>query len=218
VWAVQLSEREAQEVIGEYADQVCAGVLNSASSTVLSGDPAALTKVTEPLLERGIFCRRVKVSYASHAPQVEPMRADLLAALAGVRPRAAQVPMHSTVWDRRVDGTELDAAYWMANLRSPVRFGAAVRAVLDDGEPTVFVEISSHPLLIKPVEESIETSGAAAIAVGSLVRKRPDLECLLSGLGAVFTAGCDPDWSRLYTGGRLVSLPEQPGRRPVPTS
>ena len=217
MWAVQLGEREAQEAIGEYADQVCAGVLNSATSTVLSGDPAVLAKVTEPLLERGIFCRRVKVGYASHAPQVEPMRADLLAALAGVRPRAAQIPMHSTAWDRRVDGTELDAAYWMANLRSPVRFGAAVRSVLDDGEPTVFIEVSSHPLLVKPIEESIEACDAAAIAVGSLVRKRPDLESLLTALGTVFTAGCDPDWSRLHTGGRLVSLSEQPGGRPVPT-
>jgi acyl transferase domain-containing protein len=213
MWAVRLTEREAQEAIGEHAGQVCAGVLNSRTSTVLSGDPGALAKVTEPLLARGVFCRRVKVDYASHAPQVEPMRAGLLAALADVRPRPAVVPMHSTAWSRPVDGPELGAAYWMENLRRPVRFGAAVRSVLAGGTPTVFVEVSAHPLLIKPVEEAIEEATATAAVVGSLYRRCPDLETLLAGLGAAYAAGCDPDWSRLHTGGRLVSLPGYPWAR-----
>jgi acyl transferase domain-containing protein len=210
---VGLGERAAQEAIGEYADRVCTGVLNSETSTVLSGDPDALAKVIEPLRAREVFCRRVRVSYASHAPQVEPMRADLIAALDGVRPRRARVLIHSTAWDRPVDGTELGAAYWMENLRLPVRFGAAVRSALAGGGSALFVEISAHPLLLNPVRETIAASGGTATAVGSLYRKRPDLESLLAGLGAAYTAGCDPNWSRLYAGGRPVSLPRYPWRR-----
>ncbi len=213
MWAVGLGEAAAREAIGGHSESVCAGVLNSDRSTVLSGDPEALALIVEPLRERGIFCRRVNVGYASHGPQVEPIRAELLAALAGVRPGPARVPVHSTVWDRRVSGEEFDGRYWMENVRRPVRFAPAVRAVLGDGEPTLFVEVGPHPLLVPALREAIETAGAPAAAVPSLVRRRPDRETLLAALGAVYAAGRTPDWSRVDTGGETVPLPGWPWQR-----
>jgi acyl transferase domain-containing protein len=212
MWAVGLGEAAAQEAIGD-EDLVCAGVVNSDRSTVLSGDPVALARIIEPLRDRGVFCRRVNVGYASHGPQVEPIRAELLAALADVRPGPVRIPVHSTVWDRRVGGPELDGAYWMENVRRPVRFAPAVRSTLADGEPTLFVEVSPHPILIIALREGIEATGAPAAAVPSLVRRQPDRTTLLSALGTVYAAGRTPDWSRVDTGGEHVPLPAQPWQR-----
>ncbi|MGK5552849.1 acyltransferase domain-containing protein [Actinomadura kijaniata] len=213
MWAVGLGEKEAEAAIGAYADRVCAGVLNSDRFTVLSGDPEAIGRIVAPLRERGVFSRRVAVGYASHGPQVEPIRDALLEALAGVRSRPPRVPLRSTVWDRAVEGAELDGPYWMENVRRPVRFGPAVRSVLGEDGPALFVEISPHPLLVSAVGDAIEATGATAAAVPSLVRKQPDLETLLAALGTVYAAGRDPDWSRVRTGGLRVPLPAQPWQR-----
>jgi acyl transferase domain-containing protein len=220
MWAVQLAEPAAHRAIGDRADRVCVGVLNSEHSVVLSGDPDALAEVIMPLREQGVPCHRLPVSYASHAPQVEPLRADLLDALARLRPRGGSVPIQSTVSDELVDGSGFDAEYWMANLRRPVRFAQAIRAVLAGSVPAggrdmLFVEISPHALLIPAVEEAIEAAGAAAAAVPSLYRDRPELASLLSGLGAAYERGCSPRWERVYREGRHVPLPKYPwqGRR-----
>ncbi|QXJ22377.1 acyltransferase domain-containing protein [Actinomadura graeca] len=215
MWAVGLGEKEAEEAIGEDAGLVCAGVLNSDRFTVLSGDPDAIARIVEPLRERGVFSRRVAVGYASHGPQVEPIRAGLRDALADVRSRAPRIPLHSTVWDRPVDGAELDGGYWMENVRRPVRFASAVRAALSGGGPVLFVEVGPHPLLVSAVGDAIAATGAAAAPVASLVRRQPEPETLMAALGTVYAAGHDPDWSRVRTAGLPVPLPAQPwhGRR-----
>ncbi len=59
---------------------------NGPRSTVLSGDPAALEEVLAALEKRGVFCRRVKVDVASHSPQMDPLREELLAALRDAPP------------------------------------------------------------------------------------------------------------------------------------
>ncbi|MFI0450148.1 acyltransferase domain-containing protein [Actinomadura sp. 6N118] len=210
MWAVGLGEKQAEEAIAEHAGSVCAGVLNSDRFTVLSGDPEAIARIVEPLRERGVFCRRVAVGYASHGPQVEPIRAGLGKALAGITHRPPRIPLHSTVWDRPVEGAELDGSYWMENVRRPVRFAAAVRSVLSGAEPAVFVEISPHPLLVSAVDDAIEAAGSAATAVASLVRRQPELETLLAALGSVYAAGRDPDWARVATAALPVPLPAQP--------
>ncbi|HEV2784616.1 MAG TPA: acyltransferase domain-containing protein, partial [Actinophytocola sp.] len=208
--AVELGEREARAAIGDRADRVSVAVVNSDSTTVLAGDPDALAAVVGPLRERDVFCRQIRVNYAAHSPSVEPLRDALLAALAGVHPRPGAIPMHSTALDRVVSGDELDAAYWWTNFRAPVRFGSAVRAVLAEWAPTLFIEISPHPLLIAAIEDAIDLCGADSVAVPSLLREAPGGECLRSALGTAYVRGCVPDWARLYEGARFVPLPTYP--------
>ncbi|GAA0384269.1 hypothetical protein GCM10009530_38950 [Microbispora corallina] len=210
MWAVHLDEHQAREAIGDRSERVCVGVVNSSHSCVLAGDADAVAEVVEPLRRSGVFCKQVQVDYASHAPQVEPIRDALLNALADIRPRAGSVPLHSTLLDEVVDGSGMDAAYWMENLRRPVRFASAVRSVLSGGEPVLFVEMSPHPLLTAAVEDEIAAAPVAATAVPSVQRDEPELECLLRGLAVAYVRGCDPDWSRVYPGARYVALPHYP--------
>src|SRR6185295_16577994 len=64
--AVELSIEQAERALAGYEDRVSIAVSNSPSSTVLSGDPAALEEIIKTLEGRSIFCRRVKVDVASH--------------------------------------------------------------------------------------------------------------------------------------------------------
>jgi acyl transferase domain-containing protein len=211
--AVALGERDVTDAIGELADRVSVAVINSEHSTVLAGDPDALAAVVEPLQERGVYCKPIQANYASHSPNVEPLRETMVPALAELRPRPGSVPMYSTALDRVVAGDELDAGYWMANLREPVRFAAAVRAVLADRVPTLFVEISPHPLLVPALEDEIDACEADSVAVPSLRRHMSEGEVLRTALGRAYTRGCSPDWTRVYDGARFVPLPTYPWQR-----
>ncbi|MGB3437611.1 MAG: acyltransferase domain-containing protein [Actinophytocola sp.] len=210
MWAVQLGESAARAAIGEHADRVWVGVVNSRSATVLSGDPDALAEIITTLREDGVFCRQVQVDYASHAPHVEPIRPQLVGALADLRPRAGRVPIHSTALDHTVDGAGFDAEYWADNLILPVRFEAAVGAALAARAPTVFVEISPHPILNLAIEDGIADAFAEATVVASLRRDEPEHTAMLAGLAAVYAAGGRVRFDRAGAGGRFVDVPSYP--------
>ena len=50
----------------------------------------------------------MKVDFAAHSPQMEPLRADLERALDGLQPRPASVPIYSTVTGQVGDGSNFD--------------------------------------------------------------------------------------------------------------
>jgi myxalamid-type polyketide synthase MxaE and MxaD/epothilone polyketide synthase C/epothilone polyketide synthase D len=106
---VQLPADEAKAALSGYEAQVSVAVSNSRRSTVLSGEPAALGAVLSRLEGQGIFCKRVKVDVASHSPQVDVLREDLLSALADLSPQAPALAMRSTVTGQLVGDGELDA-------------------------------------------------------------------------------------------------------------
>src|SRR5207253_2481848 len=106
--AAELTLDEAAEVIAGHESVVSVGVNNSPRSTVLSGDPAALELIKSKLEADEVFCRWVKVDVASHSPQMDPLRDDLYAAVAAVKPRRATVPVFSTVRGEVLDGTTMD--------------------------------------------------------------------------------------------------------------
>ncbi|MEO5730963.1 MAG: type I polyketide synthase, partial [Byssovorax sp.] len=178
---VELTAAAAEAALRGHEDRLSVAVSNSPRSTVLSGDPTALAEVLLALEARDIFCRRVKVDVASHSPQVEPLRDDLMTALCDLQPREATIAMLSTVTGARVRGPELSAGYWMDNLRQPVRFAEAVQELLGEGHE-LFVEMSPHPILTASVEETQRIAGQPGAALSSLRRERDERPMLLESL------------------------------------
>lgn len=210
---VELPVPEAEEAIARLRDRLSVAVSNGPRSTVISGEQAALDEVVAALDVRGVFCRRVKVDVASHSPQVDSLRDDLLAALRSVRPRPARLPMRSTVTGELARGHELDAGYWMKNLREPVRFMTATHRLLDDGY-TLFVEVSPHPVLLPSVEESLHDRGIDGAVIASMHRGADERRSMLEALGALYARGYPVSFGRLYpSGGRCVELPTYPWQR-----
>ncbi|MCW3841499.1 SDR family NAD(P)-dependent oxidoreductase [Micromonospora yasonensis] len=187
---------------------------NGPESTVLSGDGPALAALAEALQAEGIFCRLLEsVDYASHSPQMEPLRAELAALLDGLTPRPGTVPIISTVTARPIDGTALDAGYWATNLREPVLFDVAVTGLVDAGHD-VFVEISPHPVLGDPVTERIARQQRDAVVVASLRRDEASHATILGELGRLYTAGYPVDWRRVHGPAvPMVALPTYPWQR-----
>ena len=211
--AVDLSVADAQRAIAGCEDRVSIAVSNGPTSTVLSGDPAALEAIVSRLLSQDVFGRMIKVDFAAHSPQMEPLRADLERALEGLRPRPASVPIYSTVTGRLVDGLSFDPLYWSNNLRQPVLFSTAVEQLLKDGHD-IFLEVSPHPILLGSIQQQFGHAGVEGAVLPSLRREEEEGKVLAGSLGALYTLGYPLDWSRIYPdGGRCVQLPSYPWDR-----
>ena len=210
---VGLTLAEAHTALTGYEDRLSVAVSNSPRSTVLSGDPAALAELVAALQAQDVFCRMIKVDVASHSPQMDGLRAELLAVLDGIQPQAAAIPMFSTVLGKMVTGLELDADYWVQNLRRPVLFADAVQSLVESNH-RVFVEISAHPILLPAVEDSLYHLSVEGTAVPSLRRDVDEQITMRASLGTLYSLGKPMNWHVLYPNqGRCVQLPSYPWQR-----
>ncbi|MCX2971433.1 type I polyketide synthase, partial [Streptomyces marinisediminis] len=212
--SVALPEPRVRELLAPYDGRVSVAAVNGAASVVLSGDADALDELRETVVADGGRAKRLPVDYASHGPHVESVRERLLADLAGIEARPAEVPFYSTVTGALFDTTGLDAAYWYTNLRQSVLFEPTTRTLIRDGYG-VFVECSPHPVLLHSVEETADAAGTAATCLGSLRRDDGGPERVLASLGEAFVAGVPVDWASFFTGAgtRPAELPTYPFQR-----
>ncbi len=183
--------------------------VNGPASVVVSGEPDAVRDLVAACEADGVRARMVPVDYASHCAHVEPLREALLA-LSDVRPSAGDVPVYSTVAGTVLDGRELDAAYWFRNLREPVRFEDATRALLADGYGA-FVECSPHPVLTYGIEQTADQAGRALVT-GSLRRDQGHEE-FLRAVAYAHVNGLNVDWAAAFEEARTVELPTYPFQR-----
>ncbi|MGW7594793.1 acyltransferase domain-containing protein, partial [Streptomyces rubiginosohelvolus] len=178
--------------------------VNGPASTVVSGAVEVLDGVLAEFPE----AKRIPVDYASHSPQVAEIQRELADVLAPVRPRGGQIAFHSTVTGRLTDTSELDADYWYRNLRHTVEFQSTVEALMNQGH-TVFVEVSPHPVLTLPVQQTVEAAEAQAVVIGTLRRDEGGLERFLTSIAELHVNGADIDWRKVFAGhgARRVELP-----------
>ncbi len=211
--AVELSAEGARRALAGYEDRVSIAASNSPTSTILSGDPAALKAILDRLQRQDVFCGMVKVDFASHSPQMDPLRADLLRALERLEPRPASVPIYSTVTGKLSEGTEFKALHWVRNLGEPVLFSTAIQRLLEDGHDT-FLEISPHTMLLSAVQQGIHHHGSAGVVLLSLRREEGAHAVMLGSLGALYALGYSVDFSRTYpSAGQCVRVPFYPWQR-----
>ncbi|GAA4657274.1 hypothetical protein GCM10023347_04840 [Streptomyces chumphonensis] len=201
---IGLDEPDVRALLAERAEWapdaavggVAVAAVNGPGSTVVSGPTGAVRALLHRCATAGVRTRRIAVDYASHSAMVEPVRAELLDALAGITPRAARTPFFSTARAEWLTGTGLDASYWYENLRGEVRFADSVTAVAGY-RPTAFVEVSPHPVLttsVTAVLDGLDGAGASA-AVGSLRRERGGLRDFLASLTLAWAQGVPVAWN-----------------------
>nr|WP_239161060.1 type I polyketide synthase [Virgisporangium ochraceum] len=203
--SVALSAAGAAGLIARWDGRLSVAANNGPASVVVAGDPDAVTELLEACAADGTRARRIAVDYASHSAHVEAIRDELLVALAPISPRPAQVPFYSTVTGQVIDAVELDAAYWYRNLRHTVELESVTRSMVADGH-RYFIEISPHPVLTVPVQQTLDDT-PGAVTVGTLRRDDGGRRRFLTSLGEAWTHGLTPDWTALYPHARLTDLP-----------
>ncbi|MFH9619508.1 type I polyketide synthase, partial [Streptomyces pratensis] len=197
-----------REQVQPYGTRLSVAAVNGPMSVVVSGDLDALDAFVSACAAADVRTRRIAMDYASHSAQIESIREGLAEALQGLAPRSAETPFYSTLTGGLIDTAGLDADYWYRNLRSMVEFEAATTAALADGH-TVFIEVSPHSVLTAGLQETFNTVGGDAVALGTLRRGEDEPRRFMTSLAAAHTNGVEPDWRAVYagTGARRVDLP-----------
>uniref|UniRef100_UPI000623D591 type I polyketide synthase n=1 Tax=Allosalinactinospora lopnorensis TaxID=1352348 RepID=UPI000623D591 len=206
--SLALSVDRVEALVGRWPGRISVAAVNGPASVVVAGDPEALDELCHACQADGTRVRRLPVDYASHSAHVGAIEDRLLEALSGLTPRSAEVPFFSTVSGDWLNTAELGAGYWYRNLRQPVQFEPAVRALVEQGHG-FFVETSPHPVLTIGIEETVNDLNAEAVAAGTLHRDEGDTEQFLHALAQAHVRGLPVDWGQAFAGheAHAVDLP-----------
>ncbi|WP_442802693.1 type I polyketide synthase [Streptomyces sp. CB01373] len=219
--SVSAPAERVTELLRPWGEALSIAAVNGPSSVIVSGDADALDELLETCREQNVRARKVSVDYASHGRHVEAVRDELARVLAPVSPRTPEVPFYSTVTGARLDEAAFDGSYWYTNLRQTVLMEDATRALVAAGH-RVFVEISPHPVLAAPIQETQESlaSDAAEPAetsavLGTLRRDDGDRRRFLTSLAEAHTHGIAVDWTTVFDRPAYapVDLPTYPFQR-----
>ena len=165
---LELDAEAAEKLIADYPEVSLGGYL-SPRQTVIAGSVTQVDAVIAAVTAQERFAKRVNMEVASHTALMDPILPDLRSALADLVPKAPTIPFISTVADSAV-APVLDADYWVANVRQPVRLRQAISAAAEHN--ATFIEVSPHPTLIHAVTETLESTHHHSI--GTLSRDGDD--------------------------------------------
>lgn len=208
--AVGMTPETLNQAVADVGPKVSVAAINSPSAVTLSGDAEVLESMAAQLETFGVFHRFLPVEVPFHSHYMDPLRADLEAGLAGLRPCRAQLPLYSTVTGSRIDGSGADGRYWWQNVRATVLFSAAFSEMVDDGY-THFLELAPHPVLASSMRELLTRPEDEGLVVPSLRRDEPDDEILLRTLGSLHSHGHPVKWEAFHSADtRFVKLPNYP--------
>jgi phthiocerol/phenolphthiocerol synthesis type-I polyketide synthase A len=193
---LEMDAEAAEKFLADYPEVGVAGFL-SPRQTVVAGAVAKVDDVIVAVSAMERFARRVNMEVASHTALMDPILPELRSALSDLKPKAPSIPFISTVADPTVTPT-LDADYWVANVRQPVRLHKAITVAAE--RHGTFVEISPHPTLTHAITETLEAEHHHSI--GTLSRKGDDTVSFHTSLNSTYTI-------------RPPKLPHPPGPHPV---
>jgi acyl transferase domain-containing protein len=208
--AAGINPREAREMIGDLADRIHITAINSPGLVTLGGDSAPLELIAARLEREGRFMRWLKVNYAFHTHQMDPIRDQLLDSLASIRPQAGNIPFVSTVTGGIYPGERLNAMYWWHNVRRPVLFEPAIKKSIQLGA-TVFLEVGAHPSMQSSLTDCLVAQKVEGKVLHSLSRRTDESLQMLSNLAQLHFCSAKINWSAVnQSAGQLVKLPSYP--------
>ncbi|MGK3205778.1 SDR family NAD(P)-dependent oxidoreductase [Amycolatopsis sp. MEPSY49] len=179
--------------------------VNGPRSVVLSGDEAAVIAIGDKFVEAGRRTTRLKVSHAFHSRLMEPMLAEFRAVAKTLTYTQPELTVVSSVTGAEVSAELTDPEYWVRNVRQPVRFADAVRALAAEGVNRFFELGPDAPLTAVVPQSTPDT----AVAVAAQRRDVPEDVALATALAGLHVRGVVPDWSAHFAarGATRADLP-----------
>ena len=207
--SIPRSVERVHALIKPWGQSISFAAQNGPSSTVVTGNAAALDELMAECERDDVAATRIPVDYASHSAHVEELRETLRESACQDCSREPAIS-HSSPRSPAPGWTPsiLDGDYWFANLRQPVLFEQAVRWAYEHGYRT-FIESSPHPVLTVGIQESLEDLGDDHNVVGTLRRNEGGMRRVLLSAAEAHVHGKTPNWASIFddTGACRIDLP-----------
>ncbi|MBM2574789.1 SDR family NAD(P)-dependent oxidoreductase [Jannaschia sp. Os4] len=162
--------------------------VNAPESVTVSGsadDVAALAKAARKARVAG---RVLKIAFPYHSSALDPLEADLRAAVDGIAGDGVSDVAFVSGWSGAVHDGPLDASYWWRNARRAVAFRDGARALADAGMG-VILEISPKTVLRAYLRDSLAGHEAETVVLETLDATRAERRDAPAIARAVTAAG-----------------------------
>ncbi|KAK4122076.1 ketoacyl-synt-domain-containing protein [Parathielavia appendiculata] len=196
---------EIAAVLGDKASYEIS-CINSPVETVLAGSNEQISVLKDLLTDAGMKTTPLKVPFAFHSSQMDPMLPDLWQLASCVTYNKAKIPVICPL-DTQVryhgnddDGFMFGPDYLVSHTRKPVNMlgalaGAHARQVI--GDQSTILEIGPHPAISGMVKALL---GTRIPCLPSAQRGRSAWQVLGGSIKSLYTAGADIAWAEYHHG------------------
>lgn len=197
--AVKSSVAQVKQFLDDNVAEVAC--INGPSETVVSGASGKIDELAEKLSNEGLKATKLRVPFAFHSGQVEPILESLEKIAKGVTFHKPSVPFVSALLSdviTEVNPVVLGPSYLTRHCRETVNFLGALEATRHANlmnDKTLWVEIGSHTVCSGMVKS---TFGPHATTVASLRRQEDTWKVLSNSLSALYLAGIDLRWKEYH--------------------
>lgn len=212
--AAAISDEDARVLCGESPGLEIAA-FNARRSITFAGPESALSRAERALNLRKAPFRRLPVDIAYHSADMDPILLSLQARLEGLHPMPPALPLISSVTAKSVSGRGRDlmgAAYWLKNVRGPVRFREALETAFELGA-THCIEIGPKPVLLGMIRKNAQDQAHDMTVIPVLDGDDDEQLALRKALTRVYVSGGPLDWQRIAPTGKVCTVPATGWRR-----
>ena len=196
-----LAVRGPQDEVAACLDGVKVEIacVNSPRDTVVSGANADIDASIVQLDSKGIKYSRMKVPYAFHSSQLQPIIDEFSKALDGVTIRSPKVPILSPLLSTVINvGDNIGKEYLLRQCREAVNVVGAVRAgeaasILHDR--THVIEIGPTLVLARLIQRTMEKSPTI---IPTLEPKQDSWLVLSRSVATAYRVGCNINWAQYH--------------------
>jgi iterative type I PKS product template protein len=171
---------------------------NGPREVVLSGTNETIDKLHEELSDTGFRLTRLRVPFAFHSSQVQPILADFEQAAKSVTFHTPQIPVISPLLGKVIseDGV-FSAKYLSRHCRETVDFAAAMSAAKPTtiGDDDIWIEIGPHPV----VSGLLRNNLGSITTLPTLQRNKDTWKELASSMACLHSAGVELRWTEYHS-------------------
>ena len=212
--SVQASEEELLPLLKGREWQVSIASLNGPSSTVISGDAAAVREIAQAFAEQGRRTGALRTSHAFHSAHMDSVLLEFRQVFKQLRPQPPEIPVVSCLTGQLATKQQLlSPDYWVQQVRRPVRYLHGLQSLRAEGV-TTFVELGPAAVLTA-MSQHLVAKNDDTVAVTSAVQPgEPEDETVLAAAALLYTRGAALAWDAWFEGDhRPVELPTYPFER-----
>lgn len=171
--------------------------INFSIETVLAGPSEDVAIFRKVLSEKGFKSTLLKVPYAFHSSQIDPILEDFKDLARGVTFSAPKIPVICPLDGAIVKNEDIfNSEYLARHSREPVNMQQALLAAHSHQlipDQATFLELGPHPAISGMVKAVV---GSHVSTLASMQRGRPVWDVLAATLNALYTKGADIGWDK----------------------
>ncbi|RMZ77257.1 hypothetical protein DV738_g4532, partial [Chaetothyriales sp. CBS 135597] len=186
-----------QDVVANSQGKIEIACINGVSDTVLSGTMADIDAVAQKLADAGQKCTKLKLPFAFHSSQVDPILVEFEKLAKSVTYHAPRVPIISPLLSDVVSvGGVFDAFYLTRHCRKTVDFVGGLSAGMATAtisDRSLWLEVGAHPLCSSMVKSCLSVP-----ALATMRRDDDPWKVISTSLAGLYTAGKALNWNAFH--------------------